>query len=278
LSRDLLGARAIREALDRHGVVPSKALGQNFVIDPNTIRKVLEVAKPDPDDVALEVGPGAGSLTLALAGAASEVIAIEKDARLLPVLEETLAETGNVRVVPGDVLETDIADLGATIAVANLPYNIAATTVIDILVRAPAVKSLTVMTQKEVGERLAAPPGSRTYGRTSVLVAYFGRAEVAARVSRRAFWPQPNVDSVIVRVSRDDEVLPAGQEQFFAVVRAAFATRRKTLRNALAAVAGSRDAAEKALAAAGVEPGSRAEERPPADFARIANAIQWTVS
>ena len=273
MSQQLLGAKAVREVLDRHGVVPSRSLGQNFVIDPNTIRKVVEVAKPSPEDVVLEVGPGAGSLTLALAEGAAEVVAIEKDRRLLPVLAETLGRTTNVRVVEGDVLEADIGSFGPTLVVANLPYNIAATTVIDVLVRAPSARALTVMTQKEVGERLAAAPGSRTYGRTSVLVAYFGTAQVAGGVSRRAFWPQPNVDSVIVRVTRAPEVLTADRDRFFGVVRAAFATRRKTLRNALAEEAGSPGAAEAALVAAGVDPGARAETCSASDFARIADSL-----
>ena len=256
---DLLGARRLRELLARHGLTPSRALGQNFVIDPNTIRKVVSVSSPDPEERVLEIGPGVGSLTLGLAEAAGQVIAIERDGRLLPVLEETVGGLSNVEVVHGDALDADLASFGAASLVANLPYNIAATVVLDALERAPGIRVLTVMVQREVGERLSAQVGSAAYGATSVLVAFFGTARVATTISRSAFWPAPNVDSVLLRIERKDRPPPVDAQAFFRVVKAAFGQRRKTLRNALGELAGSPAAAEDRLRAAGVDPGARAE-------------------
>ena len=201
-SESLLGARAVRELLEEHDIRPRKSLGQNFVIDPNTIRKIVTLAQVSADDVVLEVGAGAGSLTLALAAVADRVVALEKDPDLIPVLEQVLGERDNVDVVRSDALEQDLSGLEATRMVANLPYNVAATVVLRTLETAPRIVDLTVMTQREVGDRLAAGVGSKAYGLTSVLVAYFAEARVVGRVSRRAFWPEPNVDSVILKVVR----------------------------------------------------------------------------
>ncbi len=266
----LLGAARIRSVLDAHGVRPTKALGQNFVIDPNTIRKTISLAAIAPGERVVEVGPGAGSLTLGLAGAARRVIAIERDARLLPVLDEVLSGASNVEVVNADALQVDFAALDATSLVANLPYNIAATLVLKVLEEAPGIERLTVMVQREVGERLAAEPGAEAYGATSVLVSFFAQARVATSVSRNAFWPVPNVDSVIVVIERRPATPDVDVEVFFRTVKAAFGQRRKTLRNALAVVAGSTDAAQAWLRAAGIEPGRRAEDVAPADYVRLA--------
>lgn len=257
MTGELLGARRVRELLDRHGVHPSKALGQNFVIDPNTIRKVIDVAGMPSDAHVLEIGPGAGSLTLALAAHATRVTAVELDRFLLPVLEEVLAQSANVEVIQGDALALDLAAVEATDCVANLPYNVAVPIVMKILGEAPTIRRMTVMTQREVGERLAAGPGSKTYGAPSVMAAFDATVEVAARVSRRAFWPVPNVDSVLVRLVRRD---PPGvaRANFERVVRAAFSQRRKTLRKSLEPVYG--DAAEEVLARAGIDAGARPEQ------------------
>src|SRR5687767_9409968 len=197
---ELLGPKRLQELLARHGVRPRKALGQNFVIDPNTIRKVVDVAELSGNERVLEVGPGAGSLTIALAGSAAHVTALEVDERLFPVLDEVLADLSNVTLVEGDALQVPLYDLGVDTVVANLPYNVATPVVLRILELAPQVRELVVMTQKEVGERLAAEPGSKIYGAPTVTTAFFAEARIAARVSRRAFWPVPNVDSVLVRV------------------------------------------------------------------------------
>jgi 16S rRNA (adenine1518-N6/adenine1519-N6)-dimethyltransferase len=270
----LLGARRLRELLDLHGIRPTKSLGQNFVIDPNTIRKVVEVANLGSGDHVLEIGAGAGSLTLGLADAAGRVVALEYDRRLLPVLNETLGSVANVEVVHGDALEVDLAGFGATKVVANLPYNIAASVVLKVLEAAPGVESLTVMTQREVGERLAAAPGSKTYGQPSVLVAYFAAARVAAQISRRVFYPEPNVDSVLVRIDRRAPPEGSDHETFAALVRAGFSQRRKSLRNSLAPLVGSPARAEGLLEAAGIDPGTRAERLPLDRFVALEQVLR----
>ena len=270
---ELLGARRLRALLAAHGVTPRKSLGQNFVIDPNTIRKVVSCADLRGEETVIEIGAGAGSLTLALASVARRVIAVELDGRLLPVLEESLGSAPNVEVVQGDALTFDFAAAGASKLVANLPYNIAATLVLKVLEEAASIDVLTVMTQKEVGERLAAAPGDAAYGATSVLVAYWGRAKVAARISRRAFYPVPNVDSVVVTVSREGRPGAPRPDAFYRVVKAAFSQRRKTLRNTLASLAGSAAAAEEGLRAAGVDPDARAEELSAAAFLAITRVV-----
>jgi 16S rRNA (adenine1518-N6/adenine1519-N6)-dimethyltransferase len=269
----LLGAAALRSVLERHGIRPAKALGQNFVIDPNTIRKMLDVTGTQPGDIVLEIGPGAGSLTLGLAASGGRVVAVEKDARLIPVLEETLTGLENVSVVEADAMDMDLSTLGATSLAANLPYNIAAALAIKVLETAPSIARLTVMTQREVGGRLAAPPGSKTYGRSTVMVALWGTASVAAGVSRRAFWPVPNVDSVIVRIDRSADPLHHDAESFAAIVSACFSSRRKTVRNGLASLAGGAERAGALLTSARIEPTARPEVLSPEDFARLTDAF-----
>ncbi|MFN2525740.1 MAG: 16S rRNA (adenine(1518)-N(6)/adenine(1519)-N(6))-dimethyltransferase RsmA [Actinomycetota bacterium] len=266
----LLGARRIAELFDRHGVRPKKSLGQNFVIDPNTIRKIVDIAGITSSDDVLEIGAGAGSLTLGLAAAARSVTALEFDRALIPVLEEVVTGLDNVAIMAGDALRLDLMDLPATKLVGNLPYNIAATLVIKALAEAPQIEALTVMTQLEVGERLAASAGDEDYGVTSVMVAAFGKARVAARVSRKAFYPEPNVDSVIVTIRRRAEPPGVDTQKLFEVIKAAFAQRRKTLRNNLATLVGSTDRAETLLREAGVEPSVRAEQVDLEGFVRIA--------
>jgi 16S rRNA (adenine1518-N6/adenine1519-N6)-dimethyltransferase len=257
-SPELLGAGAVRSLLDRHGVRLRKSLGQNFVIDPNTIRKVVAVAEVAPEDHVLEIGAGAGSLTLALAAAAQKVTALEIDERLRPVLADALGPHSNVDIVIGDAMAADL-DIGANKLVANLPYNLAASVVLRVLGDAPAITDLTVMTQREVGERLAADAGSDAYGLTSVLRAFHASAKVAARISRNAFFPVPRVDSVVVKVTRRAEPEVA-RATFYALAKGAFGQRRKTLRRSLAGSAGSPDEAATLIAAAGLDPGARAEE------------------
>ncbi len=270
----LLGARALRVALDRHAVRPDKSLGQNFVIDPNTIRKIVEIAGVSNQDRVLEIGAGAGSLTLGLAAVAARVVAVEYDRRLLPVLREIIGDAANVEVVEADARHLDFASFDANCLVANLPYNIATSVVLRALEEARQITELTVMTQKEVGERLVAQPGSKAYGQTSVMVRYFADSKVAARVSRNAFFPIPGVDSVVVRMVRREDV-PAGErDRLFRVIRAGFSQRRKTLRNALLVLAGSADAAERAIRAAGLGPGTRAEDVDLAGWTAIAGALE----
>jgi 16S rRNA (adenine1518-N6/adenine1519-N6)-dimethyltransferase len=269
----LLTPRRLAELFERHGVRPRKALGQNFVIDPNTIRKVVNISDVRRGDRVLEIGAGAGSLTLALAAAATHVTAVEFDDRLLPVLTEVLAGCDNVEIVHADALTLALGALESTKVVGNLPYNIAATLVLRILEEASQIAEMTVMTQREVGERLVATPGSKAYGLTSVLVTFRARAEIAGRVSRRAFYPVPQVDSVVVRLVRRPSPAPVAGDRLAAVVRASFSQRRKRLRNALAPLAGSTEAAEAALEQADIDPGARAEQIALDGFVRLAKAL-----
>lgn len=263
----LLGARRIRTLLDSHGIRLTRSLGQNFVIDPNTIRKMVEIAGVTSDDHVLEIGAGAGSLTVALAQEARAVTAIEIDRRLLPVLEATTGHQHNVTIVRADALQVDLASYGADVVVANLPYNIAATVVIEVLERCPTVRRVTVMTQREVAERLASAPGNKVYGQTTVLAAFHARAKVAGKVSRRAFFPVPNVDSSIVRL---DRVAPpqVDHDLFKSIVKAAFSQRRKVVRNTVHPLLG--DDPDRVFALAGVDPGSRPEELDTEAFASLA--------
>lgn len=251
-------------------LTPSKALGQHFLVDPNTARRIVRLAGVEPGDRVLEVGPGLGSLTLALLDAGATVTAVELDRRLAAVLEEVVG--GRCRVVVGDALEVDLAALageGPVRAVANLPYNVAVPIVVRLLESVPAVTSLLVMVQAEVAERLASPPGSRTYGAVSVKVDYYAHARVVGRVPRTVFLPEPNVDSALVAIERRETVAVdpgvVGPERLFEVVRAAFAHRRKMLRRSLDGVI---DPA--AFEAAGVDPTRRPEELDVAAFGRLA--------
>ena len=256
----LLGAKRLMELLAHHGHRPTKSLGQNFVIDPNTIRKVVAASGVSKSDRVLEIGAGPGSLTLGLAAAAESVVAVEIDTHIVPVLRDAVAGASNVEVVVGDALNLDYAGFGANRLVANLPYNIATQIVLLALEGAPAITSLTVMTQKEAGERLVAGPGSKVYGATSVLTAFHGEARLAGTISRRAFYPVPNVDSVMVRIERRASDPGIDRGRFYRVVKAAFSQRRKMARSTLAEIFGDQTEAAGALVAAGASPTARAEE------------------
>ena len=258
----LLGPARIQELLSAHGIRPRKGLGQHFLADGNTARRIVRLARVQPGDRVLEIGPGVGSLTLALAEVAGEVVAVEHDRGVLPLLDEVLTRAGvrgRVTVVEGDGLTADwAAVLGGRPAalVANLPYNVATTMVVRILETAPLVDPLFVMVQREVGERLAARPGADAVGAVSLKVAYYATAEVAGIVPPTVFLPRPRVDSALVRLVRHREppVAVADPERLFTVIRAGYAKRRKTLRQSLAGVV-----APERFAEAGVDPGARAE-------------------
>jgi 16S rRNA (adenine1518-N6/adenine1519-N6)-dimethyltransferase len=269
---ELLGVRRLRELLRTHRIMLTKSLGQNFVIDPNTIRKVVDVAEVTQEDHVLEIGAGAGSLTLELARRARKVTALEIDERLRPILVDTLADATNVEMIFDDVLRIDLASTDATKVVANLPYNIAAQTVIKVLQEAPSIQTLCVMTQREVGDRLAAKPGSKIYGLSSVLVGFHATASTAARISRSVFFPAPNVDSVLVRIERRSDSPTEIEETYVAVARAAFGQRRKNIRNSLSAIAPIADV-EAALATASIDPTSRAESLDVGDFIALSRAL-----
>jgi 16S rRNA (adenine1518-N6/adenine1519-N6)-dimethyltransferase len=276
--RALLTPGRVRELLARHELRPSKALGQHYLADPNTARKVARLGGAGPGETVLEVGPGLGSLTLALREAGAEVVAVEADPRLLPALAEVLGDDPGVRVELGDALRVDLAALAPTARrlVANLPYSIAAGLVLKVLAEAPAVDHQVVMVQREVGERLAAPPGSPAYGAPSAKLAAQATARILAPVSRRVFMPEPHVDSVLLGVTRRRHPATEGLEvaELGRVIDAAFGQRRKTLRNALRSL--GLDAAEvEALGrAAGVDLGLRAERLDVAAFAALAHQVR----
>jgi 16S rRNA (adenine1518-N6/adenine1519-N6)-dimethyltransferase len=271
----LLGPAEIRSLAAELGVRPRKMLGQNFLHDANTIRRIVRTAELAPDDVVLEVGPGLGSLTMGLLAAGHAVTAVEID----PVLAEALPRTVAARlpdaaltVVTGDAMRlTELAGAPPTALVANLPYNVAVPVVLHLLELLPTLRTGLVLVQAEVADRLAAAPGSKVYGVPSVKTAWYARATRAGAVPRAVFWPVPNVDSGLVRLVR--QAAPAvdvARADVFAVVDAAFAQRRKMLRSALAGWAGSPAAAEQALRAAGVDPTARGETLDVTAFARIA--------
>ena len=275
--RALLTPGRVRALLDRHGLRPSKALGQHYLADPNTARKVARLGGAGPGETVLEVGPGLGSLTLALREAGAEVVAVETDARLLPALAEVLADDPGVRVEVADALRVDLAALApeATRMVANLPYNIAATLVLKVLAEAPAIADQVVMVQREVGERLAAAPGSAAYGAPSVKLAAQATARILAPVSRRVFVPEPHVDSVLLGVTRRQHPAVEGldQAELGRVVDAAFAQRRKTLRNSLRGLDLDPAGVEALGRAAGVDLGLRAERLGVEEFAALARQL-----
>jgi 16S rRNA (adenine1518-N6/adenine1519-N6)-dimethyltransferase len=263
----------VRELLREYGADPKRSLGQNFVIDPNTIRKMVDVAKVGSEDRVLEIGAGCGSLTMGLAAAARHVTAVEIDDRLVELLRRSFAGIDNVTIVHADALTMPFVDVDATALIGNLPYNIATTLVLRALEDAPRISRITVMTQKEVGERLAAGVGSKAYGQTSVMTRYYGKAEVVAQISRRAFYPVPNVDSVVVAVTREPSP-DIDRAELFDVIRAAFSQRRKTLRNTLGPLGGTPDDTTAALERAGVSPQARAEELSLDDFVRVAQGLR----
>jgi 16S rRNA (adenine1518-N6/adenine1519-N6)-dimethyltransferase len=273
----LLGPSDVRELAGALGVRPTKQRGQNFVIDANTVRRIVRTAGVGPDDVVLEVGPGLGSLTLGLLEDAARVVAVEIDDVLAAALPATVtarmpARAERFALVHGDALRLrELPGPAPTALVANLPYNVAVPVLLHLLALLPSLRHGLVMVQAEVADRLAAPPGSKVYGVPSVKAAWYCEVKRAGAVGRNVFWPAPNVDSGLVSlVRRDPPPTAATREEVFAVVDAAFAQRRKTLRAALAGWAGSGAAAEEALRAAGVAPSARGESLTVGAFAAIA--------
>ncbi|MEV6843412.1 16S rRNA (adenine(1518)-N(6)/adenine(1519)-N(6))-dimethyltransferase RsmA [Actinoplanes sp. NPDC051411] len=275
----LLGPAEIRELAARLGVAPTKKLGQNFLHDPNTIRRIVAAAGLTADDVALEVGPGLGSLTLGLVGAVRHVHAVEIDPTLAAALPSTVTAP-HLTVHTADALRVHGADFDPppTMLVANLPYNVAVPVVLSLLAELPTLRGGLVMVQKEVADRLTAGPGSKVYGVPSVKLAWYAEARSAGKVPPAVFWPVPNVDSGLVAFTRHDPPAGADRAAVFAVIDAAFAQRRKTLRAALAGWAGGADAAERVLVAAGVSPQARGESLTVAQFAAIAAAAKLSGS
>jgi 16S rRNA (adenine1518-N6/adenine1519-N6)-dimethyltransferase len=275
----LLDPTAIRELARQLGLRPSKQHGQNFVTDANTVRRIVAASGVTANDIVLEIGPGLGSLTLGLLQAARRVIAIEIDDLLAAQLPRTVAawlpeRTGALTVINADALRVDAVPEPPTALVANLPYNVAVPVLLHLLATFDSWNTGLVMVQAEVADRLAAKPGSKTYGGPSIKLAWYAAAARVGTVSPTVFWPVPNVESGLVAINRrEPPKTSATRDQVFAVIDAAFGQRRKMLRSALAGLAGSPAAASAAVAAAGLDPKARGETLDVADFARIAENI-----
>jgi 16S rRNA (adenine1518-N6/adenine1519-N6)-dimethyltransferase len=278
VSNGLLGPAEIRSLAAELGIKPRKSLGQNFVVDPNTVRRIATAANLSSDDVVLEVGPGLGSLTLAMLPQVATVVAIEIDPVLAATLPKTVAAhatdvADRLVVVAADALRIASLPAEPTALVANLPYNVAVPVVLHLLSVLPSLRRGLVMVQSEVADRLTAAPGSRVYGAPTVKLAWWAEARRAGSVPRAVFWPVPNVDSGLVGFERRTAPeTSASREAVFKVIDAAFAQRRKTLRAALSGWAGSPAGAEAALVAAGVDPSARGEQLDVAAFARVAES------
>ena len=276
----LLGATEIRALATALGVSPTKKWGQNFVIDPNTVRRIVSQAHVTADDVVVEVGPGLGSLTLALLEEAAHVVAIEIDPTLATQLPLTVAKfapskSEHLTVVQADALMVSTLPLAPTRLVANLPYNVSVPVVLHLLETFPTITEVLVMVQAEVADRLAAAPGNKTYGVPSVKACWYGTVTKAGAIGRNVFWPAPNVDSGLVRIVRHAEVGPTDlRKEVFALVDGAFAQRRKTLRSTLSSVLGDGARIDRVLSVANIDSGLRGEALSPADFIRIAECAR----
>ncbi|MDH6676235.1 16S rRNA (adenine1518-N6/adenine1519-N6)-dimethyltransferase [Rhodococcus sp. LBL1] len=281
----LLGPVEVRALAEEFGVRPTKQLGQNFVHDANTVRRIVASAGVGPQDTVLEVGPGLGSLTLALLDVVDKVVAVEIDPKLAARLPATVADRApeladRLTVVGADAMRVmpDAVPGEPTALVANLPYNVAVPVLLHLFAEFPSLRTALVMVQSEVADRLAATPGNKVYGVPSVKANFFGAVKRAGHVGRAVFWPVPQVESGLVRIDRyTEEPWPmdaAHRRRVFAVIDAAFAQRRKTLRAALAGWAGSPVEAERRLVAAGIEPSTRGEKLDAAAFVRLASVTE----
>jgi 16S rRNA (adenine1518-N6/adenine1519-N6)-dimethyltransferase len=268
----VLGAAEIRQLAESLDLRPTKKLGQNFVIDPNTIRKIVSAANLEKDDVVVEIGPGLGSLTLGILEQVDQLVVVEIDKRLAELLPATIrkhAPGKKIEIVQADAMTVEKLPLVPTALVANLPYNISVPVLIHFLETFPTIKKILVMVQAEVAHRLAAKPGTKDYGSPSVKFAWFGKAVLAGNIGRSVFWPAPQVDSALVYFERTRQ---QSNKEVFRVIDAAFSMRRKTLRQALAGWAGTPARAEELLLKAGIDPSSRGEQLGIEDFVRVASS------
>jgi 16S rRNA (adenine1518-N6/adenine1519-N6)-dimethyltransferase len=285
----LYAPSTIKDIKNRHDFQLSRSLGQNFLTDKNIIDKIVEAPEIGPRDLVIEIGPGIGVLTAEAAKRAAKVVAVEIDRKLIPILKETLAEFDNIEILNQDILKTDIHEIleqnreyngqkmeGVKI-IGNLPYYITTPIIMKILEEGVPADSITIMMQKEVADRLKAPPGSRTYGAISAAVAYYCRVDHVANVPKEVFIPQPKVDSAVLKLSlRKKKPLELTNEKlFFQCIKAGFGQRRKTLLNSLTGVGGyTKEQVESALSEAGIDSKRRAETLGIEEFGRIANALQ----
>ena len=279
----LLGATEIRALAASLNATPTKKLGQNFVIDPNTVRRIVTQAHVSESDVVVEIGPGLGSLTLALLPNVAKVLAVEIDPVLAGALPSTIALHApnlkdNLTVINADAMRITELPAAPTHLVANLPYNVSVPIVLHFLETFPSLREILVMVQAEVADRMAAGPGSKIYGVPSVKMAWYGEVTKAGSVGRNVFWPAPNVDSGLVRLVRKERVFdPELRELTFTIVDAAFGQRRKTLRTALGSALGTPQNVESILRDAGVDPGLRGEQLSLQDFVAIAQSAKKVI-
>lgn len=279
MTNQLLNPTEIRELAAQLDLKPTKKLGQNFVTDQNTVEKIVRISNVAKDSLVLEVGPGLGSLTLALMATGAKVVAVEIDKRLADLLPLTAKSKGfddnHLVVINKDALHIGTDDLdNPDVLVANLPYNVSVPVIIHILETFPSIKSYLVMVQSEVADRLVASPGSRTYGSPSVKLQWYGEVSKAGSISRNVFWPVPNVDSDLIQIIRKTEVDETIRKDLFAVIDASFAQRRKMLRSALSSMCGGSEKASEILQSAQIDPQLRGEALNVSDYVRLTNAMR----
>jgi 16S rRNA (adenine1518-N6/adenine1519-N6)-dimethyltransferase len=279
MTNQLLTPTEIRELASKLDLKPTKKLGQNFVTDQNTVEKIVRTSKVSKDSIVLEVGPGLGSLTLALLATGAKVFAVEIDQRLAELLPITAKAKGfsgdQLEVINKDALEiTNNEVQNPNVLVANLPYNVSVPVIIHILETFPSIENYLVMVQSEVADRLAASPGSRTYGSPSVKLQWYGEVSKAGSVSRSVFWPVPNVDSDLVQITRKKDVDQSIRKELFAVVDAAFSQRRKMLRSALSSMCAGSEKASEILESAKIDPQLRGEALNVDDYVRLTYAMK----
>lgn len=279
MTNQLLNPTEIRELAAKLGLKPTKKLGQNFVIDQNTVEKIVRTSNVSKDSIVLEVGPGLGSLTLALMATGAKVIAVEIDERLAELLPNTAKAKGfgesQLIVINKDALEISKSDVNnPDVLVANLPYNVSVPVIIHILETFPSIKNYLVMVQSEVADRLAASPGSRTYGSPSVKLQWYAEVSKAGSISRNVFWPVPNVDSDLVQLHRRNNVDVSIRKELFAVVDAAFSQRRKMLRSALSSMCGGSEKASEILESVQIDPRLRGEALNVSDYVRLTEGMK----
>ena len=279
MTNQLLNPTEIRELAAKLGLKPTKKLGQNFVIDQNMVEKIVRTSNVSKDSIVLEVGPGLGSLTLALMATGAKVIAVEIDERLAEILPNTAKAKGfgesQLIVINKDALEISKSDVNnPDVLVANLPYNVSVPVIIHILETFPSIKNYLVMVQSEVADRLAASPGSRTYGSPSVKLQWYAEVSKAGSISRNVFWPVPNVDSDLVQLHRRNNVDVSIRKELFAVVDAAFSQRRKMLRSALSSMCGGSEKASEILESVQIDPRLRGEALNVSDYVRLTEGMK----
>ncbi|MCQ2546099.1 MAG: 16S rRNA (adenine(1518)-N(6)/adenine(1519)-N(6))-dimethyltransferase RsmA [Clostridia bacterium] len=284
---DLTSPSTIQEIRDRHNFQLSKSLGQNFITDRHVLEQIIEGAEIGEDDLVIEIGPGIGVLTAEAAETAAKVIAIEIDARLIPVLEETLSSFDNVEVINRDILKTDLKEIiseerekgsfgGAVRVIGNLPYYITTPIIMKLLEEGVPADSITVMMQKEVADRIRSGPGGKVYGAISVAVQYYCDVEKVASVPKEVFVPRPKVDSTVLTLKplKEKKLQLADEKEFFSCVKAAFAQRRKTLLNSLSSAGGmEKEDVRRVLETLGIDPGRRAETLSIEEFGQLANEV-----